>query len=259
MTDDFFRALTTLILGLPRIMMVLYVLPVLSSEMIFSTVFRYSLAIALLMVLFPVIYVQIPSGGIGIAAGIILAIKEVFVGLILGFFFSLPFWAITGVGFVIDRQRGSSSGATMLSITGMQTSPMGVLFVLSIAALFFVSGGFLVMLKSLYYSHEIWPIISPLPTLSLRSLDFIFDQFQWFLYAIVLIAAPVTILLFLIDLSMGLLNRFVPQINVFFLSMPIKSMCATFLLIVYIYSISGYFEAHFLKLYSIIVDFGSLF
>ena len=48
-----------------------------------------------------------------------------------------------------------------------------------------------------------------------------------------LLAAPMLIALFLSEFGLGLINRFAPQLNVFFLSMPIKSAVAVLILIFY--------------------------
>ena len=50
----------------------------------------------------------------------------------------------------------------------------------------------------------------------------------------VVISAPVIIVMFLATLGLGLVNRTAPQLNVFFLSMPVKSALGVAMLIVYL-------------------------
>ena len=50
----------------------------------------------------------------------------------------------------------------------------------------------------------------------------------------IIIAAPIIIIMFLATLGLGLVNRTAPQLNVFFLSMPIKSALGIAMLIIYI-------------------------
>ena len=50
----------------------------------------------------------------------------------------------------------------------------------------------------------------------------------------VVISAPVIIVMFLATLGLGLVNRTAPQLNVFFLSMPVKSALGMAMLIIYI-------------------------
>ena len=50
----------------------------------------------------------------------------------------------------------------------------------------------------------------------------------------VVISAPVIIVMFLATIGLGLVNRTAPQLNVFFLSMPVKSALGVAMLIVYL-------------------------
>ena len=50
----------------------------------------------------------------------------------------------------------------------------------------------------------------------------------------VVISAPVIIIMFLATIGLGLVNRTAPQLNVFFLSMPVKSALGVAMLIVYL-------------------------
>ncbi len=50
----------------------------------------------------------------------------------------------------------------------------------------------------------------------------------------VVISAPVIIVMFLATLGLGLVNRTAPQLNVFFLSMPVKSALGIALLVIYL-------------------------
>jgi type III secretion protein T len=249
--DDLFALLSTLILSVPRIMTAIWLLPILSQQ-IFPATVRTAFVFSLALVIFPAIYTEVPAGGFGIFDALVLAIKEIFIGLLIGFLFALPFWLTTAVGYIIDKQRGAFSASLFFPVVGAQVSPLGILFTQAVATLFFVSGGFLVMLKSLYYSYLMWPLTSVFPKINQAGLDFLISQFQWFAYTMLILAAPAAILMFLIDFSMGILNRFVPQLNVFFLSMPIKSLCAGLILIVYVPSLFGFFDEHFYTLFSLV-------
>ena len=50
----------------------------------------------------------------------------------------------------------------------------------------------------------------------------------------VVISAPVIILMFLATIGLGFVNRTAPQLNVFFLSMPVKSALGVAMLVVYL-------------------------
>jgi len=50
----------------------------------------------------------------------------------------------------------------------------------------------------------------------------------------VIISAPVIILMFLATVGLGFVNRTAPQLNVFFLSMPVKSALGIAMLVIYL-------------------------
>jgi type III secretion protein T len=56
----------------------------------------------------------------------------------------------------------------------------------------------------------------------------------------VLFSAPVIFVMFLAEIGLGLVSRFVPQLQVFFLAMPIKSALAMFMFSVYTAVLLGY-------------------
>lgn len=49
----------------------------------------------------------------------------------------------------------------------------------------------------------------------------------------ILLSAPVMFAMFLAEIGLALVSRFVPQLQVFFLAMPIKSGLAMFILAIY--------------------------
>ena len=52
-------------------------------------------------------------------------------------------------------------------------------------------------------------------------------HFSYMMTAVLVMAAPAMVLLLIVDLSFGLVNRYAPQLNVFALTLPIKAWIAT--------------------------------
>ncbi len=61
-------------------------------------------------------------------------------------------------------------------------------------------------------------------------------------------AAPIIISMFLAEFGLALTSRFAPQLNVFSLSMPIKSGIASFLLILYLLTLMEFFSDELIQL-----------
>jgi type III secretion protein T len=75
-------------------------------------------------------------------------------------------------------------------------------------------------------------------------------QLDTLMYTTLLIAGPFIGIMLIIDIGTGLVGRYLPQLNIFLLSMPIKSALVFLILIVYIGIIGRYLHDSFL-------DFGS--
>ena len=56
---------------------------------------------------------------------------------------------------------------------------------------------------------------------------------SWLLLMMLLLSGPIVVACLLTDVSLGLINRFASQLNVYVLAMPIKSGVAAFLMLFY--------------------------
>ncbi|MCO7226994.1 type III secretion system export apparatus subunit SctT [Pleionea sp. CnH1-48] len=229
-------------LCMPRILIAFSVLPFLNKSMIGGTMIKNGIALSLALILFPVVEAQqavIAQLSVLEIMGIIL--KEAIIGLLLAYIASIPFWAIESTGFFIDNQRGAAMASSVNPMSGDQTSPIGMMFQQILVTLFYSTGGILIFLGSLYSSYVLWPIVSflptfsdQLPTIALGMLDAIFSL-------TVLYAGPVVIAMFMAEMSLGLISRFAPQLNVFFLAMPVKSGVAMWVMVIYLGIMLTYF------------------
>lgn len=160
--------------------------------------------------------------------------KEAFLGVVFGFLSSLVFHAATGVGFLIDNQRGLSMAQAADPLSGEQSSPLGSLAMQTLTMLFFAGGGLAMFFRAVIASYAFWPPLSYWPDWSGKAVEnLLVGQFSLYLATVLSLAAPLLLVCFLVDLGMGLMNRFAPQLNVFFLSMPVKSGLVMALLLVY--------------------------
>ena len=93
-----------------------------------------------------------------------------------------------------------------------------------------VSGAFLVF-DVLLSSYRLWPVNQFFPQLSPLGIEFFAGQFGFDDPGSTFVSAPVLICLFLIDFGMGVINRFAQNMNVMAIATPIKSLCATLVLL----------------------------
>ena len=161
-------------------------------------------------------------------------LKELLVGLAMGFTISLLFLVPQSVGDFVDNQRGASIASLFNPAAGDQSSDLGLLLSQTFIATFLVIEGLPVLLNLVYASFELYPLAKPLPVLSLAAIESLLSSFAIFLALVLLAAGPAALAMLLTEMAMGLTNRVAPQLNVFFLSMPLKSVVAIAVLSLYL-------------------------
>lgn len=185
-------------------------------------------------------------------------IKEGFIGFLLGIAFGLPFWGIEAAGDVIDFQRGSI-GATMVDPSqASEASVTGTFLVLIMITLFIVVGGMMIVIETLYKSYAVWPIFDFTPELSLQSATLFFRLLDDLMRLAFVIAGPVVIAMFLGDAILASITRFAPQLNVFVLSMGVKSAIFVALMPIYAMFLVDYLGQAFAPTYNIVEQFRQL-
>ena len=171
---------------------------------------------------------------------VVLVAKEAFLGFVMGCLLAVPLWAFEALGFLIDNQRGASIASTLNPLTGNDSSPLGLIFNQAFLVFFLLSGGLTLLLETLYGSFSLWPVLSWSPNLKPESVPFFIEQFFRVVQLALLLAAPGMIAMLLAELGLALISLAVPQLQVFFLAMPVKSGLVLLVLIVYLYTLFGY-------------------
>jgi len=226
------EVLTVPVLTMARLAACLVVAPFFSNQFITGTV-RNGIILSLTLVVYPMVSpafaAQVPS----LPQAAIILVKEVFLGIVIGFLSGAPFWIASSVGFIVDTQRGTGMGEIFDPNLGTQTSPLGAMLSEVIVTLFYVSGGLFLFLGMMFEGYRLMPIESFFPRFIPYFPEFFLAFADQLMRLIAILAAPMVICMFLVDFSLGLVNRFAPSLNVFFLSMPIKSALSLLVLVLY--------------------------
>jgi type III secretion protein T len=232
-------------LTIPRILGAIIVMPFLSSNTLPGLV-RNGVVMVLSIVAVPMTLEQVKDLPLEALPIVVIVIKEVILGFMMGFMFSIPFWAVSAAGYFIDMQRGTMSAEQFAAVITDQTSPLGNVLALMTVTLLFASGGFLILYEVLLLSYQTWPIDSYFPKLHMDSAVVILRQLDLLMYTAALIAGPIVAVMYLIEIGAALVARQVPQLNVFLLTMPIKSGVGMLILIYYVTFISDFMREKFL-------------
>ena len=211
-------------LAMARVLGLILVFPVF-TRLGLSGLLRSGVAIGLSLPLIPYLMVQfeviepLSNGRLAL-----LIVKEMLLGLVLGLAFGLPFWSVEAAGDVLDFYRGSSMAFLIDPSSTTETSILGTLFSLILVALFFVIGGFELIIGGLYQSYSVWPVVDLAPSLHDGTADFFLQLLDSIFRLGMVFAGPLLIAMFLGELALALMNRFAPSLNVFDLSLSIKNL-----------------------------------
>lgn len=247
-SDVVWLHLSATLLGTIRIMIFVAMVPFLGPQV--NTAVILPLVLAIYLPLHPFLLTQaapISMANMGDLLGLlILILKEVVIGYILAYVCSCLFYAALSAGTIIDNQRGASMAQGSELLTGAESTPLGSVLFMAVVTLFFSSGAFVNFLSIFYETYVLWSPFALLPTLfDARLAVFTLQNLDFLMVNAVLLCGPFILVALMCDVSLGLINRFAPQLNVFILSMPIKSGICSLLIIFYL----GPFLDHFADLF----------
>jgi type III secretion protein T len=200
---------------------------------------------SLTLFVYPILHREFINPDISLGLIVMLCTKELLIGLILGFLASFIFFVVEGVGNLIDVQRGASSASLFSAFNESQTTVMADFFVQIVLLLFFITGGFLFLLQLLYESYRMWPVFSLFPMFNGGVAAFFVQLTSDYANIVFALVGPILFALFLAEFGLGMVNRFAPQLNVFFLSMGIKSGLSSLFIILYLSFLMGFFKSYF--------------
>jgi type III secretion protein T len=212
-----------------RILAALYVLPATGSQVIQGRI-RASLAVTI--GLFVAFGQHHPPSLLGTHAAIWLgtALKEMLIGLAIGFAAAVVFWTAECVGAMIDTQAGYNNVQMTNPFSGEQSTPLSSLLLQVVIGVFWILGGATLFTGVLIESFVAWPLFSPLPSAAGVAELFVVQYGNTLLDGVVKFAAPVLLILVLIDLGVGLITRTASKLEPSGLSQPIKGAVAMLLL-----------------------------
>lgn len=232
---DFIYMLPGVALAMSRSVGILIMLPVF-TRISFGGALRASLALTLAI---PIAgYAQgsvadlvMPAKTIQLA---FIALKEVFVGVMIGFLMGIPLWAIQIVGELIDLQRGVSSEVAPVDPSSQSpASATGLFLGLCSMALFVAADGLQTMVDTLYRSYAIWPLSNFLPRVDRNSAVALMALLDHLIRFGMLVGGPALVFLYLIDLCVLLIGRFAPQFRPFDFAPTIKNVGFALFMAVY--------------------------
>ncbi len=203
-----------------RIGAFLMVMPLIGSS--FTPVrVRLLLAVVLTIVIAPVLPPAATQDVLS-AAGLVMMIQEIGIGVSMGFLVQLVFDAIALGGQVIGMSMGLGFAVFLDRARGVSVPVLGQLFLMLAMLVFLSLDGHLAMIRLLVESFRAWPMSEGGLTLPVLS-ELLTWTAQLFIFA-VKIALPAITALLIVNLSFGVMSRAAPTLNLFAVGFPVAML-----------------------------------
>jgi len=177
---------------------------------------------------------------------VLAALSELMIGGILAFGLFATFTAFHLGGRIIDMQIGFGVANIFDPVTRSQSPLLGTLLNLTALMVFFAANGHHLLLRGIAYSLEKAP---PGKLFSTPDLAPLISHLSAMFALGVALVAPVMITLLLVDIGLATISRTMPQVNVFFVSMPLKVFVGLTMLAVSVHYMPPVMEKTFSALF----------
>jgi len=175
----------------------------------------------------------------GLEAGLLI-VNEAFYGLALGLTAAVVFSTVKLAGRIIERQMGLAMAEVLDPLTGERAQPLGMLLEMIFIILFLAANGHHLFLLIISRSYETFPAGS-IPTIAALS-GGIVKAGSTMLTAGLRLAAPMLAAFLLLMVVLAVLARIVPEMNILFVSFPLRIWLGLLMAAIFLPFISGFVD-----------------
>ncbi len=193
----------------------------------------------LLAIFFSVITpLAIEPNRVSVLEAILLIANEATYGLALGLVAAIVFSAVKLSGRIIERQMGLAMAEVLDPLTGERTQPLGSLLEMIFIILFLSANGHHLLLLIISKSYEAFPAGS-IPTVPVLT-GGVVKAGSAMLIAGLKLAAPVLAAFLLLMAVLAVLARIVPEMNILFISLPLRVGLGLLMVMIFLPYINGF-------------------
>lgn len=164
--------------------------------------------------------------------------RELLIGLVIGFIAYLAFAAIQLAGRFIDMRMGFAIVNVADPIHGATLPLMGQFKNVLATLLFLAINGHHIMIKAIRHSFDIIPLGGAV--LTNQSIEVLLRSSADIFVLGFKIGLPVVATLFVADIILGFMARTIPQLNIFVVGLPLKILVGFIMLLLSINIVIGY-------------------
>ena len=157
---------------------------------------------------------------------VLLVLSELAVGMLMGMVFNFIFAGIQLAGHVMGFEIGFSLVRSIDPLTNVETVVMSVLWNLIALVLFMTINGHHLIIQTFIHSYQVMPV----GTFSLNHNGvMLLMSLSGSIFVIgVQLAAPVLVVVGIVDIIIGLIGRAAPQVQILLIAFPLKILTGLF-------------------------------
>ena len=232
----------TFLLIFLRVGAILLTAPIFDSRSI-PVLFKVGLCFAISLILFPILNLHNPPIGLEIIPLVIGIISEILIGVVIGLAVKMLFVGIQLAGQLVGFQMGLAMANIVDPATSQQIPLLAQMNNLIALLIFLAINAHYWFLRALVESFHL------VPPFEFQFTHSLMDQLMSLAGNIFVIAvkvgAPLIVVLFLMSVSFGLAARTVPQMNIFFVAMPLKILVGLLFFVFALPYMTAFFESLF--------------
>lgn len=239
-----------------RITGIFMMMPIFGSRNVAGRI-KACLALIITYIIFPLVFNHTTVIPEHFLPYLFIVAGELVVGLILGFVSSLMFSAIQMAGQLLDMQIGFGIINMIDPLSGQQAPLIGNFKYILALVTFLAVNGHHVLLSALFSSFKLIPVTGMVVQAGLSG--FIVDMINGMFVFALKITLPILVALLLTDMSLGILARTMPQMNIFVVGVPGKIIIGIFVLSIalpfYIYFLEMAFDGMYKNIFRLLSFF----
>ncbi len=240
---DYTRELLIVALILGRTMPMIYLTPYFAGQLAPPEI-KMGLGVLFTIIVWPTAREAI-SADVPYTAGafFLLMLKEIFIGFSIGFVNGHCFFAMEVAGRIIDTVRGTSMSEVQVPHSKQRSTSTGSLYFQLFLVILISLNGHHIFLDAYFLSFQSMPLNESIGLNAMVPfVDYIVHLTSDILLIGTTLAAPIMAATFITDIVFGILNRVAPQLNAYFMSMPVKALGGVIIILVALYAIADRFE-----------------
>lgn len=178
----------------------------------------------------------------GVPGFVMTLLKELAIGLVLGFMTNLILTVIVYAGELMDNQIGFGMAKAMDPMTGIQMPLFANLFNYMFILYFFIIGGHLKYIELFVTSYDILPMNYGFDLDSINLAYYIANYFNTVLILAVKFAMPIIAAELITEFVIGVMMKAVPTIQIFVVNIQLKIVVGMLVLLAVAQPMSDYLE-----------------